>query len=395
MAERIAILGGGIAGVTCAEQLRKQGSEAEITIVEREELPLYSRVLLPHYIKGKVPRERVFMRSLEWYAENDIEYLSGTEFTKIDTASKFVEVTGGRELPYDKLVIATGGDVRMLPHAPARGIEYFRTLSDSDGILASVKALQGREDAHALCYGGGFLAMELVNIFAKYEVPFTVAMRGSGFWSKQLMPALHEVLAKQIAEHGGGLRTNVDAVEFVLEHNELTGASLDGEFLDVQFAGIGIGIEQDMHCFKAAGLDLGACLRSNEYLETNIEDVYAIGDGAEFFDLFAGRHIVTGNWMNAQMQGRHLGKRLATGERKAFELVSSYATNLLGKEIVFIGDTSIQAADNVLEYVQGGEARQLFERGGKTVGAILIENTKERAAITQAIKEQTKYASKA
>jgi hypothetical protein len=95
------------------------------------------------------------------------------------------------------------------------------------------------------------------------------------------------------------------------------------------------------------------------------------------------------------MQGRHLGKRLATGERKAFELVSSYATNLLGKEIVFIGDTSIQAADNVLEYVQGGEARQLFERGGKTVGAILIENTKERAAITQAIKEQTKYASKA
>ena len=80
----IVIIGGGIAGTTAAEEIRKANKDARITIIEQEFHPLYSRVLLPHYIKGKVPRERVFLKKPEWYAENNIELMGGVIAQSID-----------------------------------------------------------------------------------------------------------------------------------------------------------------------------------------------------------------------------------------------------------------------------------------------------------------------
>src|SRR6188474_1489970 len=102
---RVVIVGGGIAGTTAAEELRKLAPAAEITIVSEERHPVYSRVLLPHYLKGKVPRERVFLKKEEWYAEQKIEWLVGTRVDACDPKNAFVTLSDGRELPYDKLLI--------------------------------------------------------------------------------------------------------------------------------------------------------------------------------------------------------------------------------------------------------------------------------------------------
>jgi NAD(P)H-nitrite reductase large subunit len=140
---------------------------------------------------------------------------------------------------------------------------------------------------------------------------------------------------------------------------------------------------------KAAGIECQSGIRTNEFLETNVPDVYAAGDVAEFHDMIVKRHMHVGNWMNAQMQGRCVAANMA-GERTVFKLLSSYATNVLGLEAIFVGDTKQSEIDEVKvvgSRAEGG-VTQLFGRGGAVVGGTMIGRNADRAKVTKAIQEQ-------
>mgnify|MGYP001565404501 FL=1 len=158
-----------------------------------------------------------------------------------------------------------------------------------------------------------------------------------------------------------------------------------GQELDARILGVGIGMQTDTKIFADAKIAAEHGVIVNEYLETSIKDVYAAGDGAEFMDTIVNRRVRYGNWMNAQMQGRAVGATMA-GERTAFKLVSSYATNLLGMHIIFLGDINRDQADEVRCGLATDEASQeLFFRDGKLVGAVLIGDISARATLTQHI----------
>jgi len=111
------IIGGGIAGVSCAGELRRLSPKVEITVISEEGGPLYSRLLLPHYIRGQVLREKIFLRSENWYQEQGIKIIIGRA-EKVDYQNKFVATSDGRELPFDKLVIASGRYTRLFNPLP-------------------------------------------------------------------------------------------------------------------------------------------------------------------------------------------------------------------------------------------------------------------------------------
>ena len=96
------IIGGGIAGTTAAEEIRKKDATASVTIITEELHPCYSRVLLPHYVKGKVPREKVFLKPADWYVKNNIDLMAGVRVLSVDVQNKFVATSDGREIPYHK-----------------------------------------------------------------------------------------------------------------------------------------------------------------------------------------------------------------------------------------------------------------------------------------------------
>jgi len=391
MARRYVIIGGGIAGTTAAEELRKLDTQAHITIIEQEFHPLYSRVLLPHYIKGKVPRERVFLKKPEWYGEKNIELMSGVIAQAIDTTNRFVTTSDGREIPYDALLITTGGELRTIDETH-RGVCYLRGVDDADQILQTIKEVKAvTKNPRALVYGGGFIALEFINIFKHFDLPTTVLKRGDGFWSRTLGAHSKHVLAQHALAGGVALEIGVGPVE-VLGEGDVKGlAADDGRVFDGQIVGVGIGLDRAMTFIHEAGIEVNEGILANEYLETNAQDVYTAGDIAQYDDVTVGRSMIAGNWMNALMQARAVARTM-TGERTRFELVSSYATNLLGKEVVFVGDTDRQAADEVVEHVVDEESScELFERDGRTVGAILIGETRQRQAVTNAIKKKEKY----
>ncbi len=382
------IIGGGIAGTTAAEELRKTDATAEITIVDEEAHACYSRVLLPHYINSKVPREKVFLRTEKWYAEQRIERLAGTIVTEIDTKNNFVTIHSGRELPYDKLLLATGGQLNLAQTDP-KGVCYLQTLDDADGIvarLAEVKRLS-KEQQQAVIIGGGFICLEFVNIFALHEIPTTVVVRGDGFWSRVLSTQAKIVLARQAASKGVTLLTG-QAEALPVGETEVNGVQLaDGTVLSASMVGVGLGTHADKSLFVEAGVEIKSGILANSYLETNLPNVYTAGDAAEFSHPLLGRQMHIGNWLNAQMQGKTVAKTMH-GERTEFSLVSSYSTNLLGMHIVFIGDANPEFASEVRSHkVTETSCVDLYLRNDKIVGAVLIGDLADRALITKAIQE--------
>lgn len=379
---RHVIVGGGIAGTTAAEELRKLDAQSEITLVGEEQHPIYSRVLLPHYLKGKVPRERCFLKKPEWYEEQNIEWLPGVRVNACDPGNGFVLLSDGRELPYDKLLITTGGEVRYIED-DVRGVTYFRTLDDADHILRLLE--ETKEGDRAAIYGGGFIACEYLNLFAQYKRPTTLLMRGEHFWSGIFAKETGDFVNAHLKEQGVEVLANISGIQPRGE-KELEGLTYNSGSVDCSILGIGIGIKPEFDWIKEAGIEIGCGVKTNTFLETNKENIFAAGDIAEFDDVITGRAINVGNWMNAQMQGRAVAKTMA-GKRTEFKLVSSYATNALELELIFVGDVEKSAADSVVirGSAEEGGITQLHIRGGKLVGAVMAGRNGDRTPATKLI----------
>ncbi len=385
--ENIVIIGGGIAGTTAAEELRKLNADVAITIIEQEYHPMYSRVLLPHYVKGKVPREKVFLKSWEWYESHKIEIMPGVRAEAIDIPNRFVRTSEGRELPFDVIILAGGGELNVIGGEP-RGVSYLRGVDDADELVGLLKeiSMKPASDRRGVVYGGGFIALEYINIFHHFGIACDVVMRGAGFWSSLLSEHSQSVLAKKAIDGGILLHAN-EPEPTIIGDREVSGVRLSsGIDLPCSILGVGIGMHPDQSFYRECGVEIDRGILVNEYFETAHPSVYAIGDTAEFYDANVARRVVYGNWMNAQSQGRAVAKNIC-GDRVPFNLVSSYSTNLLGMQIVFIGDVDRKAADDVKQIVATESASvEEFYRAGKLVGAVLVGDISGRATITARIR---------
>lgn len=382
---RYVIIGGGIAGTTAAEELRKLDSAAEITLISEEFHALYSRVLLPHYIKGKIPRERVFLKKETWYQEQNIEWIRGEIVSRVDTKNKHVEFFDGGELPYDVLLIASGSEVKLLSQ-DISGVSYLRTLDDADHLVELMRTLP--KDAHAVIYGGGFIACEYLNIFHEANIKTTIAYRGAHMWSRGISDEAGLLICEQLEKNGITVMKNAKEVQFNGE-KKIESVQLNEQTIPCSIVGIGVGVAPHFSFLQDSGIEIQNGILANTFLETNVKDVYVAGDVAEFFDERFNRPFITGNWMNAQMQGRVVAKNM-TGTRTPFDLVSSYAMNIVGIEIIFIGDTSREHAETtqVIGSVVEGGVTEIFLRKNQVVGAILTGRNSDRAIVTKLIQNK-------
>src|SRR5437870_8524782 len=159
MTRRYVILGNGIAGQTFAEDLRKAEADASITLIAAERHPLSNRVALPLYLRGQVRREKVFMRTAEQSAAQNIDIHFETWATDIDVRGKIVHTNRGHELGYDAILIATGGRPKPPPWPGSTDVSAclgFQTLHDTDAIIEKADSCD-----RVLVMGGSFIGYEL------------------------------------------------------------------------------------------------------------------------------------------------------------------------------------------------------------------------------------------
>ena len=273
------VVGGGVAGTTAAEELRKLNPTSEITLISEEHHALYSRVLLPHFIRRKVPRERIFLKKESWYTEQNIDWIQGESVVRLDPKNQFVELSNGRELLYDKLLLSTGSEPTLVSD-DVRGVSYLRNLDDADHLVSLLK--ETTNGSNACIFGGGFIACEYLNIFKDYSLPTTIAFRGPHMWSHTICKEAGELINAHLITKGIEVIPNATFNKIIGE-KQVEGFETSAGTLQCSILGIGIGVATNFSCIKNSGIETNDGIVCNQFLQTNNPNVFAAGDVCEYF----------------------------------------------------------------------------------------------------------------
>lgn len=388
------IIGGGVAGTTAAETIRQLDAEGTIGIISDEPCRLYSRVMLskPAFFLERIPFDTVWLKPESWYTEKRVDLLCGRRASGLDANAKTLALEDGSTIGYEKLLIATGGTVRYwdVEGANKKGIHYLRTLEHGKGIIAGIKTAK-----KAVTIGGGVISFEMAELLKMAGLEVTMIIREAHYWSPVLDDASGKMIEDTLTKSGISIIPNAE-VEKILGEESVTGVVLkDGRVIECDMVICGIGIVCMQDWFKQAGLAVNRGILANEYLETNLPDVWTAGDIAEYNDIILEEQVQLGNWVNAREQGVTAGQNMA-GRHEPFHFVSFYTTQGLGINIAFVGDVCPKPDRTYIERgsPETGSYGRLIVVGDELVGATLMNRTQELTAIAALIKNNVKVAGK-
>ena len=381
------IIGGGIAGTTAAETIRQNDKKNGIMIISDEPYRFYSRIMLskPAFFLGKIPFDKIWLKKEEWYQENNIELLAGRKAIKLDSGNKIVFLDDGEEINYEKLLLAVGGYSRELeiPGSGKKGVLYLRNLNDAKAIMEAVKTAK-----KAVIIGGGFVGFEMCEMMRMAGVEVDLIIREKKFWEGVLDEAGSEIVENGLKKNGIKIIRESEVKEITGEEKADGILLQNGERIPADIALVSIGIFCPHNWVKDAGIKVGRGILANEYLETNIQDIWAAGDAAEFIDVITCESGYVGNWANAQLQGKIAALNMI-GERRQFKFVSFCNSSGFGLNIAFIGDFKSGENREILSAasVTDNLYRRLIIKNNKIIGAILINKINEVTPIREMIEK--------
>ena len=396
------IIGGGIAGTTAAETIRKNDGVGTIAIVSDEPHNCYSRVLLskPKWVLGEQPFENVWLKNDAWYKDNNIHLFKGLRATELDSGGKVVTLSDGDSLQYEKLLLATGAHSRKWnvkgAHAEAgqatagagksvkKGIHYLRTVDDAEAIS---KVAQG-EPKRAIMIGSACVSFEIIEILHSRGFTVTEVMREKYFFEPQLSQEEVAPIEKMLEEKGIEIVREM-AVEEVLGDTHVTGVRLsNGREIACDIILPFIGVELPVGWIQKAGVATHKGIYANQFLETNVPDVWTAGDTTECWDSMLEETVIMGNWMSARLQGEVAGKNMSTGTKEPFAQVSFHTSHGFGFQIGWTGDVRALEDRIVIHYPtteENSHCRIIIAKG-KVIGGTTVNRPDLMGAITKLIK---------
>jgi NAD(P)H-nitrite reductase large subunit len=385
--KRYLIIGNGASGTYAAETIRKSDTEGEITLLTNEPYPLYNRVALPPFLRGEAKREKVFLRTPEQHEQKGIKLLVNTLIARLDCEARVAVAADGRAFEYDRLLIATGGRPNHLPapgYSPdVKGIYNFQYWDDAEAIRARMETAR-----HAVVVGGSYIAYELAEAYRHHGMEVTWLIRGPRFL-RRVLDEDGGALVDDIARAAGvQIQYGGEVKEVHSQAGEVCGVTTTtGDYIECDMLGVGLGVQMNVDFLAGTPLTVRNGIVTNEFLETNVADVFAAGDVAEFFDVSIGAHNQMGTWNNSVSHGRIAGANML-GERKFYNDVPMYSTGLFDSRIRVMGLTPENVPD--LESWERIDApnrnyQRLFFKEGRLVGGCLIGDIKMQTRIIQMI----------
>ncbi len=381
------IVGDGIAGSSAAETLREENPDADVTVITDEGEALYNRILIKEFAKGKLPAAPISIHEPDWYAERDIDLELNTYVTGVDPDAHEVYTHEGDVHEYDKLLIATGGTPTQLPagNSDAEGVHHFWTFEDARAIRE-----HAAEAETGLVVGAGLLGIDLAAVCAAQDIDAHYLMRGNRWWRYALSLDGAEIIHDALEAKGVTpvFDSGVDHFE-VDEGGHVTGAvDSNGVRYDGEFAGVAVGLNFNTEWLQGSGVECDGGVVVDEYMQTNVEDIYAAGDITQFYDVLLGGRTQNGAWGSAKEQGATAGKNMtADGEAEEFRWVSSYSITHFDFPFLSFGHPTVGDDDAERKYSEG-EWRRLTFRDGKIIGGVLVGDLSQQSTYKQLIREQ-------
>jgi ferredoxin-nitrate reductase len=373
-AQKIIVVGAGAGACGFVKSYRMLNSDDEIEVFSREDFPFYNRVLLPDYINGVLPWHNLIKMSDSEEKDYKVTLHRGNGISSIDCNAKQVTDSKGVTHNYDVLLLATGSRAFMLKDIPAmEGIFTMRSRTDADAFTSYVKPENGR----IVILGGGLLGIELAGSLRALGIDITIVNRSSRVMDRQLDPLGSQLLEEELEARNIEIYNN-DELDRVLGNKQVEGVRLkSGAIINCQALVIAIGTTPNVEIAKEANITCKRGVLVDAYLRTNMPNVFAIGEIAEFNGALFG--ITAAAEEQAEIVAKYLQGNISAYYK------GSLLMNILkvhGTEICSLGMVEVPENDPTYEEIVFiDKAKRYYKKcivqHDKLMGAILIGDKSE------------------
>jgi len=313
--QHIVILGNGIAGITAARHIRKR-SDDRITVISGETDHFFSRTALMYIYMGHMKYEHTKPYEDWFWVKNRIE-LKKAWVSNIDFEQKSLHFDSAESMIYDKLIIATGSVSNKFgwPGQDLKGVQGLYSKQDLDLMEENTKGIE-----HAVILGGGLIGVEMAEMLHSRHIPVTYLIREKHFWDNMLPQEEAMLIDHHLEEQGIDLRPETELDEILDDGlGQVKGVKTkSGEIIDCQFVGLTVGVSPNISLFKDAAIDTDRGILVDEFLQTNIPDVYAIGDCAQLKHPLPHRRAIEAVWYAGRMMGETIAQTI-TGTKTSYQ----------------------------------------------------------------------------
>lgn len=297
---KIVILGNGISGITAARFVRKL-SNHDITVISSETDYFFSRTALMYVYMGHMRPADIQPYEHWFWAKNRIELLRA-QVDRIDFSKKQLHTSAGKAVSYDKLVLALGSRSNKFGW-PGQDLDGVHGLYHWQDLEAMERHSAGLE--RAVIVGGGLIGVEMAEMFHSRHIPVTFLVREKNFWDIVLPPEESVMIGRHIREHGIDLRLSTELKEILPDASGKVRAVVtsSGEETGCGFVGLTVGVSPNIGFLTGSVLETNRGILVDQHLQTNISDVYAVGDCAELREPKPGRRPIEAIWYTGRMMG--------------------------------------------------------------------------------------------
>lgn len=336
------IIGNSASGIGAAEAIREVDEKSEIVMITDEMKTIYSRPLLSYLFDGTILKKDLYYRPDEFYEKKKVDIIYNKKVNKIFPEDSFVLVESGEKIFYNKLLIAAGA-IPKIPNIPGidkEGVFSFRNLNDLERILSKIKTAE-----KAFVLGGGNIGLQAACGLKSYGIDTTVVVSSSYLLSQLADETAGEIYKDLFEKNGISIKTNSNVTEISGDKRVEKVKFKDGTTEDCQILIIGKGVNPNIEFLKSTNIKCRQGIEVDEYMRTNINDIYAAGDITETVDIVTGKKTINAVWPCAYEQGRIAGFNM-TGLMKKYQgSIRMNAAEFFGLPFISIGIVKIKEED--------------------------------------------------
>lgn len=380
--KRLILIGNGMAGIrTIEEILTLMPDYFDITVFGKEPYPNYNRIQLSKVLQGDTTLQDITLNEWEWYEANAIRLYPGETVIEIDTHNQMVSTDKGKQMAYDYLIIATGSNPFMLPlpGVDKEGVTAFRDIEDCEKMLDASKHYK-----RAAVIGGGLLGLEAARGLLNLGMDVDVIHISDYLMERQLDIAAGKLLQKELEAQGMNFWLEKQTAE-IIGKKRVTGLRFsDGGKIPVDLVVMAVGIKPNVQLAQEAGIEVNRGIVVNDYMETSVPNIYAVGECAEHNGMVYG--LVAPLYDQGKALAKHICGMNHTGYKGS---VLSTQLKVSGVNVFSTGlihETNQTKSIKVFDEWRNTYKKLLIEKD-RLVGAVLFGDTKEGTKLLHLIKQ--------
>ncbi|MEI8166757.1 MAG: NAD(P)/FAD-dependent oxidoreductase [Chloroflexales bacterium] len=344
------IVGSGVAGIAAAETLRAHVPGATITLISEDPAGFYSRPGLAYYLTGVIPDKQLFPQSAEALRALNLKWIQA-RVERIDTQACCLVLADKRRVPYDRLLLATGARAAA-PDFPGGELDGVVTLDTYDDARRLVQ--RARRGTHAVVVGGGITAVELAEGLHARGCHVHYLLRGARYWANLLDAEESELIEGRLRADGIEIHYHTRIRQAVGTGGRLTAVETEtGTQIPCKILAVAIGTRPRLELARTAGVTTDRGILADQFLKTNVPNIFAAGDVAQVYDPLTGQATLDTLWPTARAHGVVAAMNMAGTPTIYQRTVAANVTLLAGLPTTIIGVLGGANDDDLVAIARG------------------------------------------